>query len=672
MKAKDLRQRYIDFFVKKHGHKEILGASLIPENDPTVLFTTAGMHPLVPYLMGETHPEGKRLVDVQKCLRTDDIDEVGDNTHCTFFEMLGNWSLGDYFKREAIEMSYEFLTTPVEDGGLGLDPARLAVTCFEGDEDAARDEESAAVWRELGFPDKRIFFYGKKENWWGPAGQTGPCGPCTEMFYFNSDDLGAMYDTEPADNDTPWVEIWNDVFMEFNKREDGSFEPLHQKNVDTGMGLERVTAIMQGKATHFETELFEPVMVKIRELASQEGEESERIVADHLRAAVFIIGDEMCVTPSNCDQGYVLRRLIRRAIRHGRKLGIRGNFTDKLARIFVDIYGDYYSGLSKSEARILEMLKNEEEQFGRALTNGEAEIQKDIARAAEALDVLANESQVARLEMALNAVSQIMQNQDALQIFNGSLRPVLGRLRSEFKAEAAGKDVSEDALLDIRKKAEELKEHRFTVRGDRAFYYFETHGFPLEMTQEILEESGFKVDSEGFDKAFLEHQKKSRAGAEQKFSGGLADNSDEVRKLHTATHLMLEALKRVLGRHVEQKGSNITAERLRFDFNYDSPLTPEQIAEVEKIVNDAIKADYPVSFTEMTVLEAREKKATGVFADKYEGELSGKVKVYSIDDFSKEICGGPHATHTGELGSFKIVKEQSSSAGVRRIKGVLR
>lgn len=682
MKASELRQRYIDFFVKKHGHKEILGSSIVPENDPTVLFTTAGMQPLVPYFMGESHPEGKKLVDVQKCMRTDDIDEVGDLTHCTFFEMLGNWSLGDYFKEEAIKMSYEFLTSSLEDGGLGLDPDRLSVTCFAGDEDAPRDEEAAKVWEELGFvradeasedQKRRIFFYGKKENWWGPAGQTGPCGPSSEMFYYNSDDLDKMWDTEPSDDDTPWVEIWNDVFMQFLKKEDGTFELLEQHNVDTGMGLERVTAIMQGKESHFETELFEPVMEAISELASESSVESERVIADHLRSAVFIIGDDRGVTPSNHDQGYVLRRLIRRAIRHGKKLGISGSFTDKLASLFIEIYGDYYKELKNNSERILAALKKEEEQFSKTLMNGELEIEKDVARALEALSLLASETKVAKIEMALNAVSQIVQDAEALKVFNGTLRPVLGRLRGEFKAEAADKDLDEGDLGDVRVEAERLKSEGWVLRGDRAFYYFDTHGFPLEMTVEILKEKGVLVDGEGFNKAFAQHQEKSRAGAQQKFAGGLADHSEETKRLHTATHLMLEALRRVLGTHVEQKGSNITAERLRFDFNHDEKLTPEQIEEVEKIVNSAIQADYPVSFKEVTVQEARDMNATGVFVDKYEGELEGKVKVYQMGDFSKEICGGPHVDHTGQLGkTFKIVKEQSSSAGVRRIKAVLK
>lgn len=681
MKSFELRRRFIDFFVKKHAHREIPGSSLIPENDPTVLFTTAGMHPLVPYLLGETHPEGRRLVDVQKCVRTDDIDEVGDATHCTFFEMLGNWSLGDYFKEKAIRMSYEFLTSPLEEGGLELDPDRLSVSCFAGDSDAPRDEEAAAVWESLGFvraesaqphQKRRIFFYGKKENWWGPAGQTGPCGPDTEMFYYNSDDLDRMWETQPSDDQTPWVEIWNDVFMQYNKTAEGTFEPLSQQNVDTGMGLERVTGILQGKPTHYETDLFEPVMRKIQDIATAYSTESARIIADHLRAATFILGDERGVTPGNSDQAYVLRRLIRRAIRHGRKMGFSDHFTVGIARQFIEIYKEIYPELAKNENRIVTALEKEEDQFQKALQSGEVELSRDIERVSEALSILFSESQVARIEKALNALSQVISDKELLSTLNQALRPSLGKIRAEFKAEAADQSLPEEVLSPLRAKISSWKESPWVLRGDRAFYYFETFGFPLEMTLEMMQERGLGVDEEGFNKAFFEHQEKSRAGAEQKFAGGLADHSFETRRLHTATHLMLEALRRVLGKHVEQRGSNITADRLRFDFNHSEKLTPEQVAEVERIVNDAIVADYPVSFREMTVEEARQMDATGIFVDKYEGELGGRVKVYFMGDFSKEICGGPHVDHTGQLGGgFKIQKEESSSAGVRRIKAVL-
>jgi len=680
MKAAQLRQLYLDFFAKKHGHTVIPGASVIPENDPTVLFTTAGMHPLVPYLMGESHPGGTKLVDVQKCVRTGDIDEVGDDTHLTFFEMLGNWSLGDYFKKEAIQMSYEFMTTPIEEGGLGLDPDRLAVTVFEGDDDCPYDEEAAQAWEDLGFvknenatPDqkRRIFSYPKKENWWGPAGQTGPCGPDSEMFYYNSDEESKMWDTEPADDVTPWVEIWNDVFMQYNKNEDGNFTELEQQNVDTGMGLERVTAIMQGVQTAYETELFLPVMEKIRELASEANQTSERVIADHLRTAVFIIGDEHGVTPSNNDQGYVLRKLIRRAIRHGRKLGIEGAFTATIAQIYIEIYGESHPEISKNGEKIINALNLEEEKFQKALTHGEAEIARDIERVQDGLGKLANSKIVKEIEMGLNAASQVVASKDALKIFNQSLRPVIGKMRGQHHAAAA--DMEIDVPEEVRVVAKQVLTDGWILRGDRAFYYFETHGFPFEMTKEILAEQNVDVDEEAFNKAFSAHQEKSRAGAEQKFAGGLADNSEETKRLHTATHLMLEALRQVLGDHVEQRGSNITAERLRFDFNHDEKLTPEQIAEVEHIVNEAIQADHPVSYTEMTVQEARDANATGIFVDKYEKELDGKVKVYSMGDFSTEICGGPHVDRTGELGNeFKIKKEQSSSSGIRRIKAILK
>lgn len=679
MQANQLRQRYLDFFEKKHGHAVIPGASVIPENDPTVLFTTAGMHPLVPYLMGESHPAGRRLVDVQRCVRTGDIDEVGDNTHLTFFEMLGNWSLGDYFKEKAIQMSYEFMTSSIEEGGLGLDPDRLAVTVFEGDADAPFDEESVRVWESLGFvradkaapgQKRRIFAYPKKENWWGPAGLTGPCGPDSEMFYYNSDNLDAMWETEPSDDVTPWVEIWNDVFMQYNKDEEGRFTELSQQNVDTGMGLERVTAILQGKSSAYETELFLPALSRIRELAREENQVSERVIADHLRTATFIIGDERGVTPSNNDQGYVLRKLIRRAIRHGRKLGIEGPFLKQIAQIYIDQYGSFYTELKKNEGRVLSALEQEEEKFQKALGNGEAEIDRDIERVNQGLDKLVESSTLVDLEMGLNAVSQVIASKDALGVFNKALRPQIGKLRGQHHAAAA--EMSVEVPEEVREIARTLKSSGWSLRGDRAFYYFETHGFPLEMSKEILSERGIAVEEESFHKAFEAHQEKSRAGAEQKFAGGLADHSEESKRLHTATHLMLEALRRVLGTHVEQRGSNITAERLRFDFNHDDKLTPEQIAEVEKIVNDAIQADYPVSFKEMSVQEARDIEATGIFVEKYENELDGKVKVYFMGDFSTEICGGPHVDHTGQLGKhFKIVKEESSSSGVRRIKAIL-
>ncbi|MCC6643739.1 alanine--tRNA ligase, partial [Candidatus Peregrinibacteria bacterium] len=616
--AKEIRQKYIDFFVKKHAHKQIPSASVVPENDPTVLFTTAGMQPLVPYLMGEKHPAGTRLVDSQKCIRTDDIEEVGDDTHCTFFEMLGNWSLGDYFKKESIEMSYELLTSKWSDGGFEIAPDRLRVTCFEGDDNAPRDEEAAGYWKVLGFVDatsaaegerRLIYFYEKKKNWWGPAGQTGPCGPDTEIFFDRNPELGAhehrpgaaaeLINKYPLKDGSGkchpncecgrYVEIWNNVFMQFNKKADGSFEELTQKNVDTGMGFERIVAVLQGVATHYETELFRSVREKIRELAGGEIAENEenmrsgRIIADHLRAATFILGDKMAVTPSNTDQGYILRRLIRRAIRHGRKLGINGNFTHIIAEIYIAEYGDVYDELTKNRQRILTELEKEEEKFQKTLENGLREMKKLFGEAA------------------------------------GGMAP----------AELA----------------------------EKAFFLYESYGFPQEMIVEELEREGLKFDTAAFANAFqakfAAHQALSRAGAEQKFAGGLADHSDESRKLHTATHLLHEALKKVLGREVEQRGSNITPERLRFDFNYPQKMTAEQIKQVEDLVNDAIARKLPISFEVMTVDEAKKQGAIGLFEEKY----GDQIKVYRMGDFSLEICGGPHADNTGDLKHFKIVKE---------------
>lgn len=635
MLAKDLRRRFIDFFVQKHQHAEIPSSSLVPENDPTVLFTTAGMHPLVPYLMGEVHPAGKRLVDAQKSLRTDDIDEVGDATHCTFFEMLGNWSLGDYFKKEAIEWSYEFLTAPQSEGCLGLDPNRLMVTCFAGDSDAPRDDEAAGHWEKLGFKrytdasasDKKlIFFYEKKKNWWGPAGHIGPCGPDTEMFYDMCPDL-AWDKHKPGSSETAqnrynpgdlngkchpncecgrYVEIWNDVFMQYNKQPDGSYIPLKQQNVDTGMGLERVTAILQGVPSHYETELFLPLKEKIRELAvGQKSAETEseqvfsgRIIADHIRASTFIMGDPWGVAPSNKDQGYILRRLIRRAIRHAKMIGIHGNFTDILGQIVIDIYGDVYPELKARQAQIIEEFKREEAKFQKTIEQGLREMRK---------------------------------------IWND----------------------------------DNCKKELAVENGDKAFFVYETYGFPIEMIKEELGKLGYSIDEKAFMKRFDDahkaHQEKSRAGSEMKFAGGLADHSWECTMLHTATHLLNQALRNVLGTHVEQKGSNITAERLRFDFNHKEKMTPEQVKQVEEIVNTQIQRDLPVSFDIITVDEAKSKGAIGVFPDRYDE----KVKVYRMGDFSYEICGGPHVPNTGSLKKFKITKEEAVSAGIRRIKAVV-
>ncbi len=590
MKEAEIRRKYIEFF-KSKGHQEIKSAPLIPENDPTCLFTTAGMHPLVPYLQGAKHPAGTRLTDYQKCIRTGDIDEVGDAVHLTFFEMLGNWSLGDYFKKEAIDFSFEFLTSKEN---LNIPVDMLAVTVFAGDEDCPFDAEAYEIWRSHGIPAERIAKLGKKDNWWGPAGITGPCGPDTEMFYWTGP-LPAPEQFDPADK--RWVEIWNDVFMQYNKNADGKFEPLAQRNVDTGMGLERVTAILQGKTSCYETEIFAPIFATldaVRNVPAVEGARtsSERIIADHLRAATFILADG--ITPGKVDQPYVLRRLIRRAIREGRKLGITESFTGKIADAVISEFGAVYPELKQNRSRILEELDREEKQFAVTLENGTREFQKLIDRVPP----------------------------------------------------------------HITKKV---------ISGKNAFNLYETYGFPIELTVEMAQEKGFEVDRAGYDAAFAKHQEMSRAGAEQKFKGGLADHSEATAALHSATHLLQAALRKVLGTHVEQRGSNITAERLRFDFSHEEKMTKEQLAEVEALVNDAIKRDLPIICEEMDVESAKAAGAMGLFENKY----AERVKVYTMGDVSKEICGGPHANRTGELGGFKIQKEESSSRGVRRIKAVL-
>lgn len=583
---------WFDFF-RKHGHAIIGSASLIPENDPTVLFTTAGMHPLVPYLLGEKHPAGVRLADVQKCVRTGDIDEVGDASHCTFFEMLGNWSLGDYFKDEMIPWSYEFLTSPEY---LGIDPKRLAVSVFAGDADCPRDERSAELWEKAGIARDRIFFLPKENNWWGPAGITGPCGPDSEMFIDNGQPK-CCDECSPACDCGKYLEIWNDVFMQFNKTVDGKYEPLKQKNVDTGMGLERTLCILQGKKSVYETDLFAPIIAAIESIGSgkygsdEETTKAIRIVADHIRTSVFMIGDEKGVACSNVDQGYILRRLLRRAVRFAKKLDIEIGKLTVVAEAVIEEYKDVYPELEINRDRIVNEITAEEERFERTLQGGIKEFEK----------------------------------------------------------------LCHYLVGD-------------TISGKASFKLYDTYGFPIEMTVELAKEKGLKVNIDDFNKAFSEHQQKSHAGAEQKFKGGLADHSEATARLHTATHLMHRALKEVLhDDNANQKGSNITEERLRFDFTFPRALTPEEIKEVEDKVNEAIKADVPVVCEEMTVEEAKEQGAVGLFTAKY-GE---KVKVYTMGKYSKEICGGPHASHTGELGHFRIVKEQSSSAGVRRIKAVL-
>jgi alanyl-tRNA synthetase len=593
LRANELRSLYLKFF-KEKGHAVIPSASIIPENDPTVLFTTAGMHPLVPYLLGAKHPEGKRLTNVQKCIRTGDIEEVGDDTHCTFFEMLGNWSLGDYFKEEAIKWSWEFLTS---EKWLGIPKEKLYVTVFEGDEDAPRDMESYEHWRGLGVAEDHIFFLPKEHNWWGPAGLTGPCGPDTEMFIDTGKEKCSK-DCSPACSCGKYVEIWNDVFMEYNKTADGKFEPLSQKNVDTGMGLDRTIAVLQGVDSVYDTDLYQGIMDKISELSQfeyrkdQETTRSYRIVADHIRTATFILGDEKAISPSNVDQGYVLRRLIRRAIRFSLKIGIPEGMLAKVAEAVVDQYKDAYPELSKNKATIIEELRLEEERFQRTIKQGLREFDK-----------------------------------------------LINRLKGDDK----------------------------TISGEKAFRLYDTFGFPIEFTQELAEEKGYQVDIEGFEQSFKKHQEKSKAGASQKFKGGLADNTEETAKLHTATHLLQAALRQVLGDEVTQRGSNITAERLRFDFTFSRKVTREELDKVESLVNEVIEKDYEVICQEMSIEEAKKSGALGFFDSKY----GNRVKVYSIGDFSKELCGGPHVSHTGQLGKFKIKKEESSSAGVRRIRAVL-
>lgn len=588
MTANELRTMYVNFF-KERGHREIASASLLPENDPTVLFTTAGMHPLVPYLLGEKHPEGKRLTNVQKCVRTCDIDEVGDDTHLTFFEMLGNWSLGDYFKKESISMSFEFLTEY-----LHIPASRLAVTVFEGDDLTPADVETEQAWKSLGLTDERIFRYGREENWWGPAGQTGPCGPDTEIFY----DMGKPKCGEncgPSCKCGKYVEIWNNVFMQFKKEADGSFSELKQKNVDTGVGLERVLTILNGKSNVYDTELFLPVRAKLEEILARSGksvsERDKRILCEHIRAVTFILGDSKRITPSNTEQGYILRRLIRRMIRLFKKAEIQENYLCELSGVIIGQYKAVYPEVGENQEFILEQLRKEYALFSRTLDEG-------LKKANRYLD---------RLERG----------------------GVLG--------------------------------------GELAFKLYDTYGFPIEFTSELAKERGCLVDMEGFYGKFEEHQNKSRQGSAEKFAGGLADHTEQTARLHTATHLLNAALRKVLGEEVSQRGSNITAERLRFDFSFGRKVTKEELERVTEIVNEAIERKLDVVLEEMTPDEAYRSGAVGVFSDKY-GEV---VKVYTIPGYSKEICGGPHAKNTGELIRFKILKEEASSAGVRRIKAVI-
>ncbi len=584
MNAMDIRKKFVEYFAK-NGHAVISGASLIPENDPSVLFTTAGMHPLIPYLLGEPHPLGKRLVSCQKCLRTDDIDEVGDDIHLTFFEMLGNWSLGNYFKTDAIRMSYDFIVNE-----LGLDPERLAVSVFAGDEDAPRDTEAADTWISLGIKEENIFYFGKRHNWWRPAGQTGPCGPDTEIFY-DSLKVRCSDECSPACKCGKYWEIWNNVFMQYNKNSDGSFSPLSQKNIDTGLGLERMAAIMEGKDSIFETELFCDLIQSIKAAASTADEKSYRIIADHVRASCFLLADG--ITPGNTDQGYILRRLIRRAVRHMRKAGIDYKYLHQFGSIVISSLGELYGELKESEELILERLVQEKDKFAGTLEKGEKQFFKTL-------------------------------------------------------------DICREQQTSI-------------IDGKTTFRLYDTFGFPPELTAELAEENGFTVDIAGFEQMYQQHQELSRQGASQKFKGGLADNTAETSALHTATHLLHKALQIVLGDHAKQRGSNITSERLRFDFSHDRKMTAEELSRVESIVNDVITQKLPVVCREMTLNEAKELGAEGLFTDRY----SDRVKVYCIGGFSKEICGGPHAENTSVLGYFRIIKEESAAAGIRRIKAVL-
>ena len=585
---------YLDFFGSK-GHSVISGSSLIPQNDPTVLFTTAGMHPLVPYLLGEKHPSGIRICNCQKCIRTGDIDSVGDTSHLTFFEMLGNWSLGDYFKEEAIAWSHEFLTSK---SYLGFDPTNLYVTVFEGNENVPKDEESIAIWQKLGIPRERIFALPMEDNWWGPAGQTGPCGPDTEMFV-DTGKAPCGADCRPGCSCGKYFEIWNDVFMQYRKTEDERYEPLARSNVDTGMGVERTIAMLQGKDSVFETELFAPVVDLI---AQQSGRAMQadagtarafRVVSDHIRSSVFILGDERGVAPGNLGQGYVLRRLIRRAVRFARTLGLPPGFSGPIAESVVEAYRHVYPELERNCERVVTELVTEEEKFEKTIARGMAELEK---------------------------------------------------------------------VLD------QMQQHGQTqLSGRLAFRLYDTSGFPLEITEEICRERGVTVDHKGFEKAFAQHREVSKQGADKAFKGGLADASDATTRLHTATHLLHKALRTVLGEHVEQKGSNITADRLRFDFSHPARMTDEEKQQVADLVNDAIQRDLPISVETMTIEAARTAGAMALFGGKYDE----RVKVYTIGDFSKEVCGGPHVARTGELGPFRIQKEESSSAGVRRIRAVL-
>ena len=578
----NLKDLYINYFVSK-GHKQIPSAPVVPENDPSVLFNTAGMQPLIPYLMGQKHPYGTRLCDYQKCIRTNDLDNVGDSYHHTFFEMLGNWSLGDYFKEESIKMSFEFLTKI-----LNIPIERLAVTVFAGNDILPFDEESFNLWKTLGIPEERIART-VEDNFW-IAGETGPCGPDTEIFYFRSDDeIPSKFDTE----DNRWVEIWNNVFMGYEKHEDKTLTELPNKNVDTGMGVERTAAILEGVNDNYESSIWKDIINAIEEVSNlpyKGNEKSMRIIADHIRTAVFILADPAGIKPSNTDQGYILRRLIRRAIRHAKKLNIdiNSNWEEIIASKIMNQYENYYNEIKENKSVVLEGLKNEKIKFNRTLEKG---------------------------------------------------------LREFEKITKSGNDID----------------------GTTAFHLFDTYGFPIELTCELAQDKGLNVDIEGYKAKFKEHQELSRTASAGKFKGGLAGNGEIETKYHTATHLLNAALKLVVGPDVHQKGSNITAERMRFDFSCDHKLSDKEKTKAEEIVNTWIKEDLPVVVKEMTKEEAIKSGAECMFIEKY----PDIVTVYFIGDVSKELCGGPHVKSTKELGKFRIVKEEASSAGVRRIKAVL-
>lgn len=583
MKTLEIRNTFLNYF-KSKGHSIIPSASVVPENDASVLFTTAGMQPLVPYLLGEKHPEGKRLTDYQKCIRTVDIDEVGDNRHLTFFEMLGNWSLGDYFKEESIAMSFDLLVNH-----LNIPIEKLSVTCFEGDENAPKDMVAFEAWKKAGIPEERIYFFGKKDNWW-IAGESGPCGPDTEIFYDNGKEV-CCSECNPSCDCGKYIEIWNNVFMEYYKDEEGKYTLLKQQNVDTGMGLERISMVLQGLETPYDLEMFVPVMKWLEENSQKDDISSRRVVAEHFRSSSIMIADG--VYPSNTDRGYILRRLLRRAVTHLNKLEVPMEKYEELIKLVISSSSMLYTELEENKEKISEVILGEVNKFAKTVIRGRKEFEKIISR---------------------NGV-----------VIEGKMNP------------------------------------------KEAFKLYETHGLPIEVTLELAKEKNIVIDKEEIDKLFEEHQEKSRAGSENKFKGGLANHNEMTIKYHTATHLLHKALQEVLGDHALQKGSNITEERLRFDFSHDAKMTKEEIQKVEELVNKKIAEDLIVTFEETTYEEAKKKGVIGLFGDRY----AEKITVYHIGEFSSEVCGGPHVQRTGNMGTFKITKEEAVSKGVRRIKAIL-